>query len=109
MINGNALTRDYWIVPLPARLMQWAARIAHRRTPLTAGQRTTGHDHKFLSFYFVNDVKFLRTRRGDVPLPDRAMVIVFPFSVHSWSNREGAATGFVYDLTPAHGPHALEG
>lgn len=102
------LSRGFLIIPLADRLMNVAARLAYRRTPLTAGKSTCCHTHKFFSFYFVEDIKFLRSRNGEVALPKRAMVIVLPYSMHGWSNRGKARTGYVHDLTPAHGPHALE-
>lgn len=108
MMQIKAFSRGFWIVPLADRWMQIAARVAYRRTPLVTGQSTTCHIHKFFSFYFVKDIKALRTGAGDVPLPERAMVIVLPFSRHGWSNGKGTSTGYVHDLTPAHGPHAIE-
>lgn len=104
----EALSRGFWIVPLADRVMNLAAKLAYRRTPLTAGQATSCHTHKFFSFYFVKNIKFLRSRSGEVSLPERAMVIVLPFSLHGWSNSGQGGTGYVHDLTPAHGPHAME-
>jgi hypothetical protein len=104
----EALSRGFLVVPLAERVMNLASRIAYRRTPLIAGRSTTCHRHKFFSFYFVKDIKFIRSRKGDFSLPRRAMVIVSPFSLHGWSNRGEGDTGFVHDLTPAHGPHAIE-
>ena len=104
----KALSRGFWIIPLADKLMRCAGRIAYRRTPLGTGESTVCHTHKFFSFYFVKDIPFLRSRRGQVRLPKRAMVIVLPFSLHGWSNEDGLTTGYVHDLTPAHGPHAVE-
>ena len=107
-MQSQTPSRGFWIIPLPARWMDLAARLAYRRTPLTTGQCTSCHRHRFFSFYFVDGIKFLRSPGGDVSLPRKAMVIVLPFSVHGWSNREAANTGYVHDLTAAHRPHALE-
>jgi hypothetical protein len=88
--------------------MSLAGRIAHRKTPLSSGTSTVSHKHKFFSFYFVKGIRFFQGPRGEVLLPERAMVVVLPFAPHAWSNRGGLATGCVYDLTPAHAPHVFQ-
>jgi hypothetical protein len=103
----SKFVRGFFVVPLSKRLMAWAASVSYRQTPLAPGQSTVSHKHRFFSFYFVKDIQFFKSQKDNIGLPRRALVIVFPFAQHGWSNSEGTRSGYVYDLTPAHAPHDL--
>ncbi|MEM1330045.1 MAG: hypothetical protein AAGG07_05755 [Planctomycetota bacterium] len=107
-MSFSALLRGYLIIPLSERMMNRAAWIAHRKTRVAIGKETSTHHHRLFSFYFADGMKALRTPRGDLPLPPRALVVVFPFVSHGWTNRGGATDeSYVHDLTPLHRPHAV--
>ena len=103
------INRGYFIIPLASWALRLLAWMAHRKTQLPVGTKTETHKHRLFSFYIVENMECLQTPRGELPLPSRALVIVMPFITHGWSNRTGQRQdSYVYDLTPMHGPHALQ-
>jgi len=99
------LRSGYVVVRLPQPILRMLKRICYRSTDLRPGERTDTHTHKFLSFYVVEHME-LQTRRGTLPLPGLALVIVLPSVLHGWAaTNEPNDPSFVHDLTPMHGPH----
>jgi hypothetical protein len=102
------LRKGYCIIPLSAGLLRLLGMVSFRKTRISIGKKTETHKHQFFSFYIVANMDKLQTPNGDLPLPERAMVIVFPFVTHGWTNQTGITNeSFVFDLTPLHGPHRV--
>ena len=105
----HALKRGYLIISLSESMLGIFGKIAHRKTQLDIGKKTETHKHRLFSLYIVENMECLQTPHGELDLPPHALVIVMPFITHGWSNRTGQRhDSYVYDLTPMHGPHALE-
>src|SRR5690242_4670420 len=106
----DTIRKGSFILPLPHKVLRLLGQIAYRKTQLPVGKQTEKHAHKFFSFYIVDKVQALRTKKTgrDLSLPNRALVIVLPFVEHGWTNRRGRTDdAFVYDLTPFHGEHVI--
>lgn len=78
------ISRRIVVVAVPKaafRILDW---LGAKRTVLQSGHQVVAHMHKFLAVYFTRDVRFLQLRSGKKRLPECAMVIVLPHTIHGW-------------------------
>jgi hypothetical protein len=97
------------IIPLPPLVFRALSCLPGWRTSkLGPGQRIKRHLHSFLAVYFTSKVESLQLGERDVLLPDHAMVIVWPQTIHGW--RVAASPprlGLVGHFHAGHAAHAV--
>lgn len=109
MASQNSNSRKGFItIPLSEKTYNFFSKISFAKTRVHKGSHSDTHKHRFFSAYLVKNMEALWTDKGEIKMPDRALVIVLPFFNHTWSNKFGATEDcFVSDLSPSHGKHLL--
>ena len=100
--------RGFITIPLSEKAYRFLNKISFAKTRVPKGSYTDTHFHRFFSMYLVQNMHCIKTDRGELVMPKRALVIVLPFVNHTWSNVSGNSEEcFVSDLSPAHGKHII--
>ena len=95
-------------IALPAWVHKVLDKIAFAKTRVPNGSHTDTHYHRFFSLYLVENMYSLKIDVGEIKMPRLALVIVFPFINHTWSNVFGSSPEcYVSDLSPSHGKHFI--
>lgn len=100
--------KGFITIPLSERTYKFFNRISFAKTRVPKGTYTDTHHHRFFSAYLVENMHSIKTDKGLLEMPKRALVIVLPFVNHTWSNVAGQSEEcYVSDLSPAHGKHMI--
>ena len=102
------LTKGFITIRLSEKMYNFFSKISFAKARVPKGTHTDTHKHRFFSAYLVKNMEALLTNKAEIKMPKFAVVLVFPFVYHTWSNLKGFTEEcFVSDLSPAHGEHLI--